>query len=77
VLELASGLGLDVAERSIGRVDLLGADEVFLTGSGAGIITARSLDGCVLGAGQRGPVTAQLSQLHRELAEREVSVLVP
>lgn len=71
VMELAPSLGLDVQERSVGRADLFAADEVFLTGSGAGVIAVRSLDGRVLGAGQRGPVTAQLQQLHRDLAERE------
>jgi branched-chain amino acid aminotransferase len=75
VLELAPSLGLEAHERSIGRADLLAADEVFLTGSGAGVIAVRSLDGRVLGAGQRGPVTALLQQKHRELAEREAAAL--
>jgi branched-chain amino acid aminotransferase len=76
VLELAPTLGLEVAERSLGRADLFLADEVFLTGSGAGLITVRSLDGRTLGLGQRGPVTTQLQALHRALAEREAPALV-
>jgi branched-chain amino acid aminotransferase len=71
VMELAPSLGLEVSERSIGRADLFAADEVFLTGSGAGVVAVRSLDGRVLGTGQRGPVTAKLQQAHRALAERE------
>jgi branched-chain amino acid aminotransferase len=71
VMELAPSLGLSVEERSIGRADLFAADEVFLTGSGAGVVAVRSLDGRVLGTGARGPITAKLQQLHRELAERE------
>jgi branched-chain amino acid aminotransferase len=76
VMELASGLGYEVQERSLGRADLFTADEVFLTGSGAGVITVRGLDGRVLGAGKRGPLAQQLTQLHRELAEREGSAIV-
>jgi branched-chain amino acid aminotransferase len=71
VMEIARGLGIEVAERSIGRADLFEADEVFLTGSGAGVVAVRSLDGRTLGAGRRGELTAQLTTLHRKLAETE------
>lgn len=55
VLENAASLGLAPVERSLSRVDLLGADEVFLTGTGAGIVPVRSLDGQTIGAGEPGP----------------------
>lgn len=73
VMEVAPRLGLEVVERSLGRADLFQADEVFLTGSGAGIVAVRSLDGRTLGVGRRGPVTARLADLHRELAASEGS----
>lgn len=76
VLELSRELELEPQERSIGRADLFAADEVFLTGSGAGIVTVRSLDGRQLGPGQRGPITERLQQLHRGLAEREGTPLL-
>jgi branched-chain amino acid aminotransferase len=60
VRELAPGLGLAAAVRSLARVDLLGADEVFLTGTGAGIVPVRSLDGQEIGAGEPGPVFARV-----------------
>jgi branched-chain amino acid aminotransferase len=71
VMELAPQLDLEVRERSLGRADLFAADEVFLTGSGAGVVAVRQLDGRTLGTGARGPVTARLTSLLRELAERE------
>jgi branched-chain amino acid aminotransferase len=71
VMELAAADGFQVVERSIGRADLFAADEVFLTGSGAGVVAVRSLDGRQIGVGKRGPVTAQLASAHRALAERE------
>jgi branched-chain amino acid aminotransferase len=76
VLELAPQLGLEPIERSIGRADLFAADEVFLTGSGAGVLGVRALDGRTLGSGRSGPVTARLTALHRELAEREGTPVV-
>jgi branched-chain amino acid aminotransferase len=76
VLEIAAGLGFMVAERSLGRRDLFAADEVFLTGSGAGVIGVRSLDGRAIGRGQTGEVTLDLERRHRELAETEGPVTV-
>jgi len=60
VFELAATLGLPATERTLGRVDLFGADEVFLTGTGARIVPVRSLDGRPIGKGGIGPVTAQI-----------------
>lgn len=76
VMQLASKIGLTVHERSIGRADVFAADEVFLTGSGAGIVAVRALDGRQLGAGKQGPVTARLAELHRALAESEGTPLL-
>ena len=63
VLELASELGYATAERSLGRVDLWGADEAFLTGSGARIVPVARLDDEAVGSptrDQAGPVTQAL-----------------
>ena len=60
VLELAQGLGIPTSERSLGRLDLFAAQECFLTGSGAGLVAVRSLDGRPIGAGAPGPVLAKL-----------------
>jgi branched-chain amino acid aminotransferase len=56
VLELAATLGIPAREQTLGRFDLFAASEAFLTGSGAGIVPIRSLDGRVLGRGGPGPV---------------------
>ena len=77
VMDLARDLGWSVSERSLGRRDLLAADEVFLTGSGAGVIGVRSLDGRAIGRGLTGEVTLDFERRHRELAESEGPVSVP
>jgi branched-chain amino acid aminotransferase len=60
LLELAPVHALVPVERSLARVDLLGADEVFLAGTGAGVVPVRSLDGQPIGAGEPGRVFARL-----------------
>jgi branched-chain amino acid aminotransferase len=61
VLELAVELGIPASERTLGRIDLFGADEAFLTGTGARIVPVRSLDGQAIGKSAPGPVTVQLT----------------
>jgi branched-chain amino acid aminotransferase len=61
VLELAARLGIASRERTLGRFDLFAAEEVFLTGSGAGMVPVRSLDGREIGAGRPGSVYTKLS----------------
>lgn len=63
VLELAGTLGYTARECTLGRVDLWGADEVFLTGSGARIVPVATLDDELVSPEVRekpGPVTQAL-----------------
>lgn len=66
VLELARELGVPAEERSLGRIDLYAASEVFLTGTGAGLVPVGSLDGRPAGAGSERPVLARLLAAYRE-----------
>jgi branched-chain amino acid aminotransferase len=60
VLELAAEEGIPAREATLSRVDLLDADEVFLTGTGARIVPVAALDGEPIGSGAR-PVTERLT----------------
>ena len=53
---------------TLGRFDLFAAEEVFLTGSGAGIVPVRSLDGRILG-GTAEIRPARVSDLFRDAIE--------
>ncbi len=68
VLELAGTLGIPAVERTLGRFDLFSADEVFLTGTGAGIVPVRSLDGQTVGEGVPGPICAKIRLAFDDLA---------
>jgi branched-chain amino acid aminotransferase len=53
VLSLAKECGITAREQSLARYDLLTSDEVFLSGSGAGIVAVRALDGQPIPTPQR------------------------
>jgi branched-chain amino acid aminotransferase len=68
VLELAPDLGLVAEERTLTRIDVLGADEAFLSGTGARIVPIRSLDGQPIGTSAPGPITAKIRDRYLALA---------
>jgi len=70
VLEAADELGISSGERSLTRFDLLDADEVFLTGSGARVVPVGSLDGSSIGSGP-GAVTKRLSDAYESRVRSE------
>ncbi len=67
VMEMARDMGLAVEERRIPRTELYHADEVFLCGTGAGIVAAGEIDGRRVGDGDIGPITRQIMEQY-ELA---------
>jgi branched-chain amino acid aminotransferase len=60
--QLADDLGLKVVSRRLTRDDLYIADEAFFTGTAAEVTPIRDIDGRQIGAGERGPITAQLQK---------------
>ncbi len=71
VLRLAGGLGIEAREQTLTRVDLLGADEAFLTGTGVRIVPIRSLDGARLRGAVPGPLTEKLTAAFADYARSE------
>ena len=69
VFQIAPELGLEVLERTLTNLDLLAADEVFLTGTGAGIVPVVALDGVPILA-QGESVVPRLQLATRRYAER-------
>lgn len=62
VFILARDLGFSVREAQLTREMLYLAEEVFMTGTAAEITPVRSIDRIEVGAGRRGPLTAQLQE---------------
>lgn len=62
--ELAKELGYEIQERRITRDEVYIADEAFFTGTAAEVVPIRTLDGRVIGAGKRGPITEKLQSMY-------------
>jgi len=76
VLELAAGLGIPAREQTLSRMDLISADEVFLTGTGAKVVGVRSLDGALIGTHAPGAVTEKLAAEFGAFARRDGPVFM-
>jgi branched-chain amino acid aminotransferase len=64
IFEFAKELGLEVSEKRITRDEVYVADEAFFTGTAAEVLPIRELDGRIIGAGKRGPITTQLQTMY-------------
>ncbi|MEK6851808.1 MAG: branched-chain amino acid transaminase [Candidatus Thermoplasmatota archaeon] len=62
VMEIAHDLGVPFEERRVARTELYHADEVFLCGTGAGIVAVGEIDGRRVGDGDAGPITKQVME---------------
>ena len=71
VLRLCRENGIPAFERNFSLTDVYGADEAFVTGTFAGVVPARVVDGRQLTAG-RGPLTGRLQELYKALIEADV-----
>lgn len=64
ILDFARDLNIPVKERRITRDEVYVAEEAFFTGTAAEVLPIRELDGRVIGAGKRGPVTEKLQAMY-------------
>ena len=72
VLRVAQDLGIDARETTFPLTKVYSADEAFVTGTFAGLIPVREVDGRAIGDGATpGPVTAKLRQGYYDLVVQE------
>src|SRR6185295_13003942 len=64
VMKIATDNGIPIAIRQVDRTELYIADEVFLCGTGAQISPVTSIDHRAIGKGERGPITAKVSETY-------------
>jgi branched-chain amino acid aminotransferase len=57
-------LGMKVVERPIDRSELFVAEELFFTGSAAGVQWVKSVDHRPVGDGRQGPITRRLAEIY-------------
>jgi branched-chain amino acid aminotransferase len=71
-LEIAREAGVPAIEKDFSLTDVYGADEAFVTGTFAGIVPVREVDGRKLTDG-RGPMVERLQKLYARRVERDVA----
>jgi branched-chain amino acid aminotransferase len=74
ILRLARDAGIPTFEKSFSLTDVYGADEAFVTGTFAGVVPVREVDGRTIGtdAADR-PVIDRLRQLYRDAVDQDVA----
>ncbi|MBA2560685.1 MAG: aminotransferase class IV [Propionibacteriales bacterium] len=73
VLRVARHAGIATYEKSFSLTDVYGADEAFVTGTFAGLVPVREVDGREIGDDPSRPVTTALTQLYREAVVADVA----
>lgn len=65
VLEVCRANGLVARETTFSLTDVYNAAEAFVTGTFAGVVPVRTVDGRTIGTGARGPVVERLQRLYQ------------
>jgi len=72
VLELCERHGIPAREKNFSLTDVYGAEEAFVTGTYAGVVPVREVDGRAISE-SRGPMVERLQRHYQELVRNEVA----
>lgn len=72
VIAMCREAGIPVFEKNFSLTEVYGAGEAFVTGTFAGVVPVRSIDGRAISAG-RGPMVERLQSLYREWLARDIA----
>jgi branched-chain amino acid aminotransferase len=73
VLRMCRSGGITARETTFSLTDVYSAREAFVTGTFAGVVPVRSVDGRTIGTGTRGPVVERLQRLYVDLVDADVA----
>ena len=73
VLALCREHDIPARETTFSLTDVYSAHEAFVTGTFAGVVPVRTIDGRTIGRGARGPVVERLQGLYRALVDADVA----
>ncbi len=73
VLEVCRRAGIAARETTFSLTDVYSAREAFVTGTFAGLVPVRSVDGRTIGSGARGPVVERLQGLYADHVVADVA----
>ena len=70
MIDLCAKLGISCVEKSIQKLDMYIADEMFLTGTGGEVMPVTKIDGRQIGSGEVGTITRKLKEaFHKRTRE--------
>jgi branched-chain amino acid aminotransferase len=73
VLRLCRDAGITARETTFSLTDVYSAQEAFVTGTFAGVVPVRTVDGRTIGSGTRGPVVERLQRMYVDLVDADVA----
>jgi branched-chain amino acid aminotransferase len=73
VLRVAQEDGIVTCQKNFSLTDVYGADEAFVTGTFAGLVPVREVDGRTVGDGSGNPVTMRLRTLYQRAVAADVA----
>jgi len=73
VLEVCRAHDIPARETTFSLTDVYSAREAFVTGTFAGVVPVRSVDGRTIGDGRRGPMVERLQSLYQKLVDADVA----
>jgi branched-chain amino acid aminotransferase len=71
IMTIAAAMGIETIERSVDRGELYAADEIFFTGTAAGIAHVAAIDHRTVGDGKMGPVAKKLSEAYQRAVHHQ------
>jgi branched-chain amino acid aminotransferase len=72
ILEIAKDLGIEARVADLSVEDVLGADELFFTGTAVEVTAIREVDGRVMSGGKPGPVTRRIQDTFNQAVRGEL-----
>jgi branched-chain amino acid aminotransferase len=72
ILGLCRKNGIDCCEKTLQRVDIYSADEMFVTGTGAEVMPVTKVDNRPIGTGEPGPITRKLIRIFHQHVRGQV-----
>ena len=73
VLQVCRNADIPARETTFSLTDVYSASEAFVTGTFAGLVPVRSVDGRTIGSGVRGPVVERLQKLYADHVAADVA----
>jgi branched-chain amino acid aminotransferase len=72
ILEIANDLGIEARVADISVEDVLGADELFFTGTAVEVTAIREVDGRMMSGGKPGPITRRIQDTFNQAVRGEL-----